>query len=62
MKSQKQNQISKNMKSPKKKKKSQRKKENKTFSELNQCQCQTKSVLDNVSVRQCQDLVNVRLR
>ena len=32
------------------------------ISELNQHQCQTMSVLQNVSVRQCQDLVNVRVR
>ena len=36
--------------------------QNSNISELNQCECQTMSVLDNVSVRQCQDIVNVRLR
>ena len=35
------------MKSQKKKKK---KKENKMFSELNQCQCQTMSVSENISI------------
>ena len=32
------------------------------MSELNQCQCQTMSALQNASVRQCQNLVNIRLR
>ena len=32
------------------------------MSELNQYQCQTMSVLQNVNVRQCNDLVIVRLR
>ena len=30
--------------------------------ELNQYQCQTMSMLQNVSLKQCQDLVNARLR
>ena len=47
--------------------KSQKKLKRKNFqdskmSELNQCQCQTKSPLQNVSVRQCQNLVNFRVR
>ena len=32
------------------------------MSELNQYQCQAMSMLQNVSLRQCQDLVNARLR
>ena len=45
------------MKSQKKKKN-----ENKKFSELKNFQTQSMSVSDNVSIRQCQDLVNFRVR
>ena len=54
MKSQKKNEIS--------KKKKKKRNENTKFSELKKFRTQSTSVSDNVSVRQCQDLVNVRVR
>ena len=57
MKSQKKKRGLKKMKSQKKKKN-----ENKKFSELKNFQTQSMSVSDNVSIRQCQDLVNFRVR
>ena len=55
MKSQK-NKISKKMKFKKKKN------EHKEFSEVKNFSTQSMSVPDNVSVRQCQDLLNVSVR
>ena len=45
-----------------KKKKKKKKSEIKKFSELKNFITQSMSVSDNVSVRKCQDLVNVRVR
>ena len=39
-----------------------KKNENKKLSELKYFRIQSMSVTDNVSLRQCQDLVNVRIR
>ena len=61
MKSQ-ENEISKNMKSPKKQMKSEKKKEIKKISKFRNFRAQSMSVSDNISVRQCQHLVNVRVR
>ena len=45
-----------------KKNENSNKNENKEFSDLKNFRIQSMSVSDNVSVRQCQDLVNVRVR
>ena len=50
------------MKYPKKQMKSQKKNEIKKFSELKNLRTQSMSLSDNVSVRQYQDLVSVRVR
>ena len=48
------NEISKNLKS-------QKRNENKNFSELKNLRTQSMSVSDNVCLRQCQDIGNVRM-